>query len=394
MATNVAVVEVSPSKRPIDNLAAVGDPDEAQAKRRTAAGRSRSVSPSPAMLEDAGAAAAQRLAISALLDELAYLPRESKVVPVGSGGDEASSQMILSPDMSWTLSVGQRSTGNTQGLVALPLHDQIRVVMPKVGGKSGSGNQKLEDLQPTPLEFSSKCDECLMPASQVLPTITVSSQDKSLVPSLRCFYCVNCYDTVLDKLMSSLETATVQITYTFVVDPARGMILRLPGSFLLSAKQANSSAVALVKEGRRFVHRFLTEVDLFLQVKTSETRGALRKLLESYKQLLETEDVGREVTLLHSAEVATVKGEAERLATVAGQAQASANEEKRIVAQFQATLQTTETARCAAEQQVLEAKQTTILVQQELATRRGEVQALQNENQIPSLRGRPTVSRL
>ena len=114
MATNVAVVEVSQSKRPIEtDLAAMGDPDEAQAKRRTAADRSRSVSPSPAMLEDAGAAAAQRLAISTLLDEHAYLPKESKAVPVGSGGDEALSLISSSPVASWALSVGGRRRATT-----------------------------------------------------------------------------------------------------------------------------------------------------------------------------------------------------------------------------------------------------------------------------------------
>ena len=268
-------------------------------------------------------------------------------------------------------------------LIAVDPSLQARV-MPKVGGKSGSGSQKLEDLQPTPREASSTCDECLMPASQVLPTITLSSQDKSLVPSLRSFYCVICYDKVLDALMLSLETATVQITYTFVVDPARGVVLRLPGPYLLSAKRENSSAVALVKEGRRYVPRFLTEVDVFLQTKTSEKRGVFRKLLESYRCQLKSEGEGREVTLLHTAEVATAKQGTERLATVAGQAQASANEDKRIVAQFDATLQTTETARRAAKQQVQEAKQTTVLVQQELLTRRGEVQSLQDENRRSS----------
>ena len=126
MATSVAVVEVSQSKRPIEtDSAALGDPGEAQAKRRMAADCSRSVSPSPAMLEDAGAAAAQRLAISALLDEHAYLPREGRAVPAGSEGDEALALISSSPGASWTLSVG---TGS-----ALPPHDQIQVVIPKVG---------------------------------------------------------------------------------------------------------------------------------------------------------------------------------------------------------------------------------------------------------------------
>ena len=84
MAAIVGVVEVSQTKRPID-AAAPGDPVEAQAKRRgTAADRSRSVSPGPAALEDAGVAAAQRIAISALFDKHADLPRESRAVPAGS----------------------------------------------------------------------------------------------------------------------------------------------------------------------------------------------------------------------------------------------------------------------------------------------------------------------
>ena len=56
--------------------------------------------------------------------------------------------------------------------------------------------------------------------------------------------------------MSSLETTTVQITYTFVVDLSLGVVLRLPGPYLLNAKRENSSAVALVKERRRYVPRF------------------------------------------------------------------------------------------------------------------------------------------
>ena len=87
------------------------------------------------------------------------------------------------------------------------------------------------------------------------------------------------------------------------------------------------------------------------------------------------------MTLLHTAEVAIAKKETERLASVAGQAQASAIEDKRIVSQVEATLRTTEAAKRVAELQVQEAQAMTALVQQELLTRRGEVQALQDEKQ-------------
>ena len=130
MATTVGVVEVSQVTRPIDS-GAQGDPVEAQAERRgTAADRSRSVSPGPAALEDAGVAAAQRIAISALLDKYTNLPSEVRAVPAGSGGDEALALVRSSPGAVWTLSV---ETGHE-----LPPHDTLQVVFPKIGGGSGS----------------------------------------------------------------------------------------------------------------------------------------------------------------------------------------------------------------------------------------------------------------
>ena len=95
-----------------------------------------------------------------------------------------------------------------------------------------------------------------MPATQVLPTITISARDCSLVPSLRCMYCVVCYEKTLDAMMSSLDAAVGQPTYTFAVDPRLGVVLCLPGPYLLSAKRKNSSAVALDEEGRYCVPRF------------------------------------------------------------------------------------------------------------------------------------------
>ena len=255
MAAIDVVFEVSQTKRPID-AAASGDHVEAQAKRRgIAATRSRSVSPSPAALEDAGAAAAQRIAISALFDKFKSLSSEVGAVPAGEGGDEASTLVRSSQGAVWTLAVEAKRE--------LPPHDMLQVVFPKMGGGSGSGNQTLDDPQYAPLEMSSMCDECAKPAAHALPTITFASHDKSLVPSLRTFYCVLCYDKVLDALMLSLETTAVHNTYTFVVDLSLGVVLRLPGPYLLHAKRANGSAVALVHEGLSFVPAFLTEHGVF-----------------------------------------------------------------------------------------------------------------------------------
>ena len=209
MAAIDVVFEVAHTKRPIGTIAAAsGDHVEAQAKRRgTAAARSRSVSPSPAALEDAGAAAAQRIAISALFDKFKSLSSEVGAVPAGEGGDEASTLVRSSQGAVWTLAVEAKRE--------LPPHDMLQVVFPKMGGGSGSGNQTLDDPQHAPLEMSSMCDECAKPVAHALPTITFASHDKSLVPCLRTVYCVLCYDKVLDTLMLSLETTTVHNTYTW-----------------------------------------------------------------------------------------------------------------------------------------------------------------------------------
>ena len=166
-----------------------------------------------------------------------------------------------------------------------------------------------------------------------------------------------------------------------LVDLSLGVVLRLPGPYLLSAKRANGSAVALVHEGLSFVPAFLTEHGVFLQAKTSEKRGECRQLLDSYRCQVESEAQGREATLLHTAEVAIAKKETERLVAVVGQAQASAIEDKRLAAQAEATLRATETARQVAELQAKEAQAATGLAQRELLARRNEVEALQEEKQ-------------